>query len=342
MRTFKMIFCGGCIVLLMVVSATAMTVDEALVKLKTYRFGQMDDVLNTITESALQSVNDPNLRVPLAEGLAQVLESEAAYDAKFFASRQLALVGTEQQVPTLAKLLTDEEMSQMARYALARIPGEAADRAFVEALEQTEGRDQLGIINTLGNRRCRGAVEPLIELLKHGPRPVATEAARALGRIGTATAADALSRALARRSRADRNTVADAYLNCAARLRLEGDNNRAAFMYRRILDSDLPGHLRGAALNATGGGGGDGFAQFLGVGSGPGHPCTGRPRQPGGAAGCDAGLRQQRCRRSSGGPRCPGDAGRRGIGPDAPESGHRGQRTGTGRGQAESDRSAGL
>jgi len=255
MRTFKTIFCGGCIVLLAAASATAMTVDEALTKLKTYRFGQMDDVLNTITESALQSVNDPNLRVPLAEGLGRVLESEAPYDAKFFASRQLALVGTEQQVPTLAKLLTDEEMSQMARYALARIPGEAADRALLDALEPTKGRNQLGIINTLGNRRCRGAVEPLIELLKHGPRPVATEAARALGRIGTAPAADALSRALARRSRADRDTVADAYLTCAARLRAEGDNNRAAFMYRRILDSDLPGHLRGAALK--------GFASWM-------------------------------------------------------------------------------
>jgi len=64
-----------------------------------------------------------------------------------------------------------------------------------------------------------------------------------------------LSRALASRSRADRDTVADAYLNCAAHLRAEGDNNRAAFMYRRILDSDLPGHLRGAALK--------GFASWM-------------------------------------------------------------------------------
>jgi len=146
----------------------------------------MDDVLNTITESVLQSVNDPNLRVPLAAGLGEVLESDAAYDAKFFACRQLALVGTEQQVPALAELLVDEKMSQMARYALARIPGEAADRALLDALEQTDGRNQLGMINTLGRRRCRAAVATLTDFVRRQPEPVATEAARALGRIGTA------------------------------------------------------------------------------------------------------------------------------------------------------------
>ncbi|UCD50805.1 MAG: HEAT repeat domain-containing protein, partial [Phycisphaerales bacterium] len=248
MKSFKNILCCGFAVLWCTSASSALTADEALTQLKTYRFGQMDDVLNTITDAALESVDQPELRTQLATGLGQILASAAAYDAKQFACRQLALIGTEQQVPALATLLADEEMSQMARYALARIPGAAADRALLAALAKAEGRNQLGIISTLGNRRCAAAVVSLTEMVRYQPAPVATEAARALGRIGTATAAEALSRALASRSKADRDTVADAYLICAAHLRAAGDNNRAAFMYRRVLDSELPAHLRGAAL----------------------------------------------------------------------------------------------
>ena len=248
MNVLKIVICLAIVAVVCVSASSALTVDEALTQLKTYRFGQMDDVLGAITDAALESVDKPELRNQLATGLGQILESAAPYDAKYFACRKLALVGTEQQVPALATLLTDEEMSQIARYALARIPSAAADRALLEALEKTEGRNQLGIINTLGNRRCAEAVEPLVEMVRYQPAPVATEAARALGRIGTASAAEALSRALASRSKADRDTVADAYLICAAHLRAAGDSNRAAFMYRRILDSELPAHLRGAAL----------------------------------------------------------------------------------------------
>jgi len=253
MNTLKILACCVVAALLLASPTGALTVPEAMAKLKVYHFGQMDDVLNAITDWRLQSINDPNLRAELATGLGQVLESKAPYDAKQFACRQLALIGTEPQVAILGSLLTDEDVSQMARYALARVPGQAADRALLAALDQTEGPNQLGIINTLGSRRCEEAVAPLVELLRHRRAPVATEAARALGRIGTSDAAEALSRALASRSRADRDTVADAYLNCAARLRAAGDDNRAAFMYRRILDSDLPGHLRGAALKGFAG-----------------------------------------------------------------------------------------
>ena len=255
MKSFQTGLCSALLVLWCVSVAPALTVDEALTQLKTYRFGQMDDVLNTITAAALQSVNDPNQRVPLATGLGQILESNAAYDAKQFACRQLALIGTEQQVPALAALLADEEMSQMARYALARIGGAAAARALLDALRGTAGANRLGIINPLGHRRCQEAVGPLCRLLLSSQSEVATEAARALGRIGTSVSAEALSSALAGRSRADLHIVADAYLNCAARLRAAGDRNRAAFMYRRILDSDLPGYLRGAALK--------GFASWM-------------------------------------------------------------------------------
>jgi HEAT repeat protein len=222
--------------------------DEALGRLKTYKLGQENEAINTIRDAAVGSFGDAATRNKLATGLAAILESDATTDAKQFACRQLALIGTQEQVPALAKLLTDRELSQMARYALTRIPGGVVDRVLIDALGRTEGANKLGIINTLGNRCCFAAREPLTKLLGTEPKEVATEAARALGRIGTPAAAEALQKALQTRSGSDRDAVADAYLECAGVLRAQGDVQTAELMYVRVLDSDLPSYVRGAAL----------------------------------------------------------------------------------------------
>jgi HEAT repeat protein len=222
----------------------AMTVDEALGRLRTYKLGQEDEAINTIRDKAVGSFNDPAARQELATGLGAILESDATNDARRFACRQLALIGGEAQIPALVKLLTDQEMSQMARYALARIPGEAVDRALLDALSKTDGANKLGIINTLGSRQRSAAVEPLAKLLSDGDAEVASEAARALGRIGTPDAAQSLEGTLT----SGNDRMVDAYLNCADVLCTAGHREMAASMYGRVLDSDLPGHIRGAAL----------------------------------------------------------------------------------------------
>jgi len=224
--------------------ALAMSVDEALGRLKSYKFGQEDEAINTIRDAVVGSFNDPATRQKLATGLGAILESNATDDAKHFACRQLALIGTERQVPALAKLLVEQELSQMARYALARIPGEAVDRALLDALNKTDGANKLGIINTLGNRRSAAAVEALTRLLGEEQAEVASEAARALGRIGTPAAAHALEGAL----KGGNSGIVDAYLSCADVLRAAGNRELASAMYGRVLDSDLPGHVRAAAL----------------------------------------------------------------------------------------------
>ena len=221
-----------------------MSVDEALARLKTYKFGQENEAINTIRDAATGSFNDPATRQKLTTGLAAILESEATNDARHFACRQLALIGTEAQVPALAKLLTDQEMSQIARYALARIPGEAVDRSLIDALNKTDGANRLGIINTLGSRRSNAAVEPLTKLLTDKQAEAASEAAVALSRIGTPTAAQALEGTL----KSGNGGMADAYLNCADVLCAAGNRELAASMYGRVLDTNLPGHVRAAAL----------------------------------------------------------------------------------------------
>ena len=232
-------------------SVTGMTLDEALNRLPASRFGQENEAINTIRRAAVDSFDDPASRRKLTSQLAAVLESDATEDAKRFACRQLALIGTENEVPPLAKLLTNKRLSQTSRYALARIPGEAADRALLEALNRTDSVNQLGIICTLGNRRCGIAVEPLTGLLGSDRQAVAHEAARALGRIGTPAAARVLWKALLSSDEPAAELVRAA-LDCADQLWVDGnpDEARRTWIYVAGCVSHLPGHVRGAAMNA--------------------------------------------------------------------------------------------
>ena len=248
MKALRVALIGALIAIGCSGTALAMSVDDALGRLKAYKFGQDDEVINTIRDAAVGSFGDAATRQKLAAGLAAVLEADATNDAKHFACRQLALIATDEQVPALAKLLTDPQMSQMARYALARIPGEGVDRALIDALGRTEGANKLGIINTLGNRRTVAAVGPLAALLRAEQKEIVGEAAAALGRIGTPEAARALDEAMAKAPEASGPVLADAYLMCADRLRAEGQLSAAASMYDKVLKSSQPSYVQAAAL----------------------------------------------------------------------------------------------
>jgi len=58
--------------------------------------------------------------------LIAVLKSDAAAADKAMACKQLAVYGTAQAVPSLAPLLSDENLASWSRIALEAIPGEAS------------------------------------------------------------------------------------------------------------------------------------------------------------------------------------------------------------------------
>lgn len=235
-------------------AAYTMTVDEAIEKLKTYKFGEAGDVLDFLHESAVGSYSAPALRKKLNEGLSGVLESGAAYDAKQFACRQLALTATAEQVPVLAKYLADEQMSHIALYVLTHIDGPAVDEALVAALDNAEGRAKLGIINMLGSRRCPAAIESLGKLMLSTDEEAAVAAIRALGRIGTEAARsqflpyDGLADSAKKLSELRMLALAQANLDFADRFMAEGHADAAKNLYRLTWGAGNPAHLRAAAL----------------------------------------------------------------------------------------------
>ncbi len=239
-------------ILMMTISAHAITVDDAIDRLKTFKFGQSDETLNTIRDAVLTSFGDKRKREHLTGRLAAILETDAAYDAKQFVCRQLALAGTEKQVPALAALLTDDRISHMARFALVHIDSPAVNKALLDALGNTSGRTQLGIINSLGNRNCQAAVGTLSALLESHDSDVVCEAAKAIGRIGGKEASEALRKALPKTEGGVHLVVADACLLCGDKLLAEGNAESASEIYTRLYVSDERSLIRATALQGLG------------------------------------------------------------------------------------------
>jgi len=224
-----------------------MDLDEALKQIATYEYGQSRRSLILVAEQVRDSHGDPDRRKQLGKQLTALLSSKATMDCKRFVCEQLSIIGSNDEVPELAKLLTDEKLSHMARFALERIPGSASDAALRDALRKAKGNILIGVINSVGERRDREAAGALIRLISDPDDTVAGAAIAALGKIGGPEAVEALAKAKTRASPKMRPTVVDALLVCADRLLAQGMRDEAINMYRELCTPTEAKHVRTAA-----------------------------------------------------------------------------------------------
>src|SRR4051794_1523862 len=185
--------------------------------------------------------------------LIAVLRSDAPDAEKAVTCKQLALYGTSETVPELAKLLSNERLNSWARIALEAIPGSAADEALRQASDSLQGRQLVGVINSIGVRRDKAAVERLAGRLKDKDADVASAAAVALGHIGGGGAAQPLEQALAGAPITVRSAIAEGLILCAGRLPGEGKKAEAVKIYDLVRKAEVPAQrmleaTRGAIL----------------------------------------------------------------------------------------------
>ncbi len=223
-------------------------VDELLKKIATYGFGQSRENLTKLTDIIRQSYDSPQFLTQLQKQFLEFLRSDATLASKQFICKQLSIIGTEETVPTLAAMLPQPETSDMARYALERIPGSAVDEAMRNALDKTTGKAKVGIINSLGDRRDKAAVTLLSKLLTDTDKEVAQAAAASIGKIADLNAAAQLSSALKQASPEMHPALADAYLTCACNLAASGDKKTATDIYKELYTPAEPATIRSAAL----------------------------------------------------------------------------------------------
>lgn len=169
-----------------------------------------------------------------------ILQSDAAPAEKAITCKHLAVHGSEQAVPELAKLLANEQLASWARIPLEVIPGPAADDALRAATESLEGKLLVGVINSIGVRRDAKSVETLAGRLKDKDPEVAAAAAVALGKVGGADAVKALREALKVEDMQVRSAVAEGCVLCAERLHAEGASADAVALYDEVRQTEVP------------------------------------------------------------------------------------------------------
>ncbi|MFB3826184.1 MAG: HEAT repeat domain-containing protein [Bryobacteraceae bacterium] len=182
--------------------------------------------------------------------LVEILNNaQAATFQKAKACMRLAMVGTRDAVPALAAMLADKQLAHYARFGLVPIPDPSVDDALRGALKKLKGPLLVGVIDSIGQRKDAGAVEPVARLMYDPDPQVAQAAAATLGRISGPQATKALQAGLARIKGPARSAVAAACLVCAEGLMAQGDRKGALALYDALSRPDMPKSVRLAAMH---------------------------------------------------------------------------------------------
>ena len=220
---------------------------ELLEQVKTYDWGQSRLALTEVSEMIKDAYSSPAKLGDIEKSFIGVLESDAKYAGKQYVCRELSIIGTERSVPALAKMLTNDEYADMARYALERIPAEAVNEALRDALPKTSGKTKVGIINSLGERKDSKSATALSKMIYDSDNMIADAAASALGKIGGSEATETLANAKGKTSGKLKMVVLDAYLKCADELAAQGKKKQALAIYKELSEESLPEPIRAAA-----------------------------------------------------------------------------------------------
>jgi len=232
----------------LIAAQAAPSLDVLLKDLAVFQNGGTEEVLHAFRAYVRAHRDGAAERESLETKLDAFLEGEATPAGKVAVCRELRTIGTERSVPVLAGLLLAAETTDAARYALEKIPGEAADKALIEALIKTSGPIKLGIIQSLGGRKSPSAVPELAELVLMGDEATAGAAAVALGAVGGPDASKALFNLLGVASGEVKSRTASALLLCGEELLKKKDIKVAAAIYERIFRSKVSEPLRKAAF----------------------------------------------------------------------------------------------
>ena len=163
---------------------------------------------------------------------------------KNLACKRLVTVGTENAIPALTAMLSDEKLNHSARTALEAIPGEAVDQALIDSLSNLDGINLVGVIDSLAMRKTAAAAAPLIGLLAATDDNAIEQAVyNALGYIATEDAVDTLLSQLAEPMPSNvkvSSALADGLLRAAAAADQAGNGEKAAQICEAVANSQLP------------------------------------------------------------------------------------------------------
>jgi len=224
------------------------SLESILDELAVYEYGQEEVIPNRLREYILAHKNNPFSREQCEHQLLLFLESGATLAGKMAVCRQLRQIGSEKSVAVLEKMLFQNETSDMARYALEKIPGIEPDKALLQSLKNNTKKNIIGIVSSLGQRGAVSAVPELSRLVNDPDISIAAASARALGWIGGTDAAEVLSAALGETRGEVRFQAAFSLLKCAEEFQALNQFQQAVDLYKKLMELHFSIPVRRAAL----------------------------------------------------------------------------------------------
>jgi HEAT repeat protein len=199
-------------------------------------------------------------RVEACQLMAERIGPETAPPARIWLLKQLERIGRGECVDAVAAALEDKDphVRDAARRALANNPTPEANAKLIAALPSArDNRFKAGLLNSLGYRADPAGVPAAAKELTNRDLLVASAAARTLGKIANAEAAQALRAARTKAKGEVRMRISDAYLRCADKLLAQRKTKEAAAIYAELNKPDEPKPIQLAAvqgmLKAAGG-----------------------------------------------------------------------------------------
>ena len=243
--------------------AAPASLDQILKAVASYNGGIDSAPFWALRDYVYARKDDPAARTQCEDALLAFLGTKATPVAKMAVCRHLRLIGGDKSVPILAKMLRTPETSDMALYALAKIPGPAADKALREVAANSSGAVQISVINALGVRGSQEAVPVLIPFLGQTKSEAAKAAAYVLGRLGGSQAAAALSKAFSAAPADLKIVLAASLLACGEQFIKDKDPSAAAALYDKVLAAAISPAMNRAAMGGKISAAGDKAADVL-------------------------------------------------------------------------------
>ncbi len=171
---------------------TLAQIDKQLAELKTFQYERNGDPIRDLETTILQLPAESPLRSKIEDMLIAALGPSNDI-GKGIICRQLRAIGTDKCIPVVASMLKDPKQTDSARLALQGIGSKTSAKAMHDALNQTTGAVQVGLINALAELDYEPLRSDCIRLIQANDPVVAKSAIRALGKLGGVESLKALT-----------------------------------------------------------------------------------------------------------------------------------------------------
>ncbi|MCK5000583.1 MAG: ThuA domain-containing protein [Anaerohalosphaera sp.] len=220
----------------------SMSVDKAFESFIVYQDGKSRQPIRFIERSVYLASAKPEQSAEMTSRLLKVLQStKSTLPAKQLACKWIVLVDDAKAIEVLAAMLDKPDTFEMALGALEQYESHKADGVLSQSLKRFKVEQQTAIINAMGRRGNEFAVDQLATLLESSDAEAAKTAAVNLGIIGNEKAAQRLLQT----SNIPKETLHDALLRCALKLKQSNKNNEALKVYRSLWQQKTPVGLVG-------------------------------------------------------------------------------------------------